>query len=252
MFSGLLFSLTTIEKIFFIDVVTAAIAVLILMFFLRVPSPVKSHNLAEVSYFKDLHEGIVYIKNHAYVKKFFLFCAFFIFLAAPASFLTPLQVARSFGEEVWRLTAIEIAFSSGMILGGLIMASWGGLKNRIHTMTLSCFIFGVCTFLLGLIPVFSLYLLVMLICGIFMPFFNTPATVLLQEKVEPDLLGRVFSVLSMISSSMMPLGMLVFGPLADLVRIELLLVGTGFLLCIQSFFLIGSKELVEAGKPSAG
>lgn len=29
---------------------------------------------------------------------------------------------------VWRLTAIEFVFSVGMILGGIVMASWGGLK----------------------------------------------------------------------------------------------------------------------------
>src|SRR5690606_23257449 len=34
------------------------------------------------------------------------------------------QVARSFGEEVWRLSAIEVAYSLGMILGGLLMAWW--------------------------------------------------------------------------------------------------------------------------------
>ena len=60
-----------------------------------------------------------------------------------------------------------------------------------------------------------------------MPMFNTPSTVLLQEKVEGEFLGRVFSVLSMISSIMMPLGMLVFGPMADYVAIEKMLIGTG-------------------------
>ena len=43
-----------------------------------------------------------------------------------------------------------------------------------------------------------------------MPMFNTPSTVLLQETVEPDYMGRVFGVLAMISSSMMPMGMLVW------------------------------------------
>jgi DHA3 family macrolide efflux protein-like MFS transporter len=72
---------------------------------------------------------------------------------------------------------------------------------------------------------------------------------LLQEKVEADFLGRVFGVLGMISSSMMPMGMLIFGPVADAVRIEWLLIGTGVLMFIQSFFLIGSRDLVEAGRP---
>ncbi|MEA4847461.1 MAG: MFS transporter, partial [Clostridiaceae bacterium] len=43
-------------------------------------------------------------------------------------------------------------------------------------------------------------------------------------------------------------GMLVFGPAADVVKIEWLLIGTGFLMFLQGFFLVGSKDLVEAGK----
>ena len=83
-----------------------------------------------------------------------------------------------------------------------------------------------------------------------MPFFNTPFTVLLQEKVEGDYLGRVFGVFAMISTSMMPLGMLVFGPVSDLIKIEWLLIGTGFLVFILSFSLVLSKVLVAAGKPN--
>jgi len=248
MLSGALLTMATLEAIFFIDVVTAAIAVIVLLFLLKVPVHAKAQKTQEVSYFKDLREGIMYIGNHTYVKKFFVFCAFFFFLLAPVAFLTPLQVTRSFGGDVWRLTAIEITFSLGMILGGIIISSWGGFSNRIHTMTLSCFMMSICTFALGIVPIFWIYLLIMGIVGISMPFLNTPSTVLLQEKVDADFLGRVFGVFGMISSSMMPLGMLVFGPIADVVKIEWLLVGTGILLFIQSFFLIGSKDLVEAGR----
>jgi DHA3 family macrolide efflux protein-like MFS transporter len=74
--------------------------------------------------------------------------------------------------------------------------------------------------------------------------------VLLQEKVEGDFLGRVFGVLTMISSSMMPLGMLIFGPVSDIIKIEWLLIATGILMFIQSFFLISSKILIENGESS--
>ncbi len=249
MISGVLLTTSTIETIFFIDVITAAIAVLTLLFFLKVPAHAKARQSQEVSYFKDMQEGIAYIRSHTYVKKFFIFCAFFFFLAAPVAFLTPLQVTRSFGDDVWRLTAIEITFSLGMMLGGILMASWGGFRNKVHTMTFSSFIIGLCTLALGVVPSFWFYLSIMVITGLVMPLFNTPSMVLLQEKVEPDFMGRVFGVMAMISSSMMPLGMLIFGPLSDMIPIEWLLVGTGFLMFVQSFFLIGSKDLVEAGKP---
>ena len=75
----------------------------------------------------------------------FVFCGIFFFLAALVSFLTPLQVTRTFGDDVWRLAAIEISFPIGMMAGGIIMASWGGFKNKIHTMTLSSVAIGVFT-----------------------------------------------------------------------------------------------------------
>ncbi|MHB8072742.1 MFS transporter [Desulfosporosinus fructosivorans] len=251
MLSGALLTVTTIETIFFIDVVTAAIAVSVLFLFLHVPVHAKAQAKQTTSYFGDMYEGFTYIKNHAYIKRFFLFCAFFFFLVAPVAFLTPLQVTRSFGNDVWRLTAIEITFSIGMMVGGAIMASWGGFKNRIHSMTLSILVTGACTFALGVIPIFWIYLIIMGLVGITMPIFNTPSTVLIQEKVEADFLGRIFGVFGMIASSMMPLGMLLFGPIADIIKIEWLLMGTGLLLFIQGFFLLGNKVLLEAGKPTS-
>jgi DHA3 family macrolide efflux protein-like MFS transporter len=250
MLSGALLAMASIETIFFIDVITAALAVTILFLFVNVPLHAKAAATQSLSYFNDLREGFRYIGQHAYIKSFFVFCAFFFVLAAPVAFLTPLQVTRTFGEDIWRLTAIEITFSIGMMLGGLTMTVWPGFRNRVHTMTLSALAVGACTFALGVIPVFWIYLGVMGLVGLAMPFFNTPSTVLLQEKVEPDYLGRVFGVLGMISSSMMPLGMLVFGPLADIIAIEWLLIITGLLLFIQGFFLLGNKVLVEAGKPA--
>lgn len=249
MLAGALLSVASIEVIFLIDVVTAAIAVFTLLVFLKIPLHAKAAQAQTTSYLSDLKLGYSYIKNHEFLKKFFVFFAFFFVLVAPAAFLTPLQVARTFGNAVWRLTAIEIAFALGMIAGGIIIASWGGFKNKMHTMTLATLMMAVCTVAFGVVPVFWAYLIFMGIVGISMPLFNTPSMVLLQEKVEGDYLGRVFGVLGMISSSMMPLGMIIFGPLADVVKIEWMLIGTGILLFIQGFFLIGSKVLMEAGKP---
>lgn len=188
--------------------------------------------------------------NHAFLKIFFLFFAVFFVLMAPAAFLTPLQVARSFGDDVWRLTAIEIAFSIGMMVGGGLIASWGGFPNKIKTLALASVVMGVCTFALGIIPIFWIYLAFMALFGVAIPIFNTPATVLLQEKVEEDYLGRVFGVMGMISTSMMPLGMLIFGPIADIIKIEWLLLGTGIFIMILAFFLGRNKVLIEAGKPA--
>ncbi|NLJ76368.1 MAG: MFS transporter [Peptococcaceae bacterium] len=248
MLSGALLTVTSIEKIFFIDVVTAAIAVAVLLLFLHVPVHSKASQKQRLSYHSDLREGFIYIRRHGYVKNFFLYCSLYYFLAVPVALLTPLHVTRSFGPDVWRLTALEVVFSIGMMLGGIIMAAWGGFKNKVHSMILSIFIVGACTFVLGFIPNFWVFVGIMGVAGIALPIFSTPSTVLLQEKVETDFLGRVFSILVMISNTVMPLGILLFGPLADVVPVTWLLIATGPLIVVVGFFLAGNKVLIEAGR----
>jgi len=249
MVSAALLATTSIEIIFFIDVITAVIAIFTLLAFLKISTHEKAAEKQTTSYFSDFKQGLQYINNHAFLKTFFLFFAVFFVLMAPAAFLTPLQVTRTFGDDVWKLTAIEIAFSIGMMIGGGIIASWGGFPNKVKTMTFSSLIMGVCTFALGATPIFWLYLIFMALFGVAMPIFNTPTTVLLQEKIEEEYLGRVFGVMGMISTSMMPIGMLIFGPIADIIRIEWLLLGTGLFIIILTLFMNQNKVLVEAGKP---
>src|SRR5690606_21736527 len=121
--------------------------------------------------------------------------------------------------------------------------------NKVYTMAIASFVMALSTLALGIVPVFWIYLAIMAVFGVTMPVFNTPTTVLLQEKVDPNYLGRIFGVFSMISTSMMPIGMLIFGPLSDVIAIEWLLVGTGFFSIILAISLVRSKRLIEAGKP---
>lgn len=249
MASAALLSAASIEYLFFIDVITAAIAVSILFVFLKIPARDTSGDTPALGYFRDMKAGFSYTACHPFVRRYFIFLAAFFFLCAPAAFLTPLQVTRNYGPDVWRLTAIEIVFSVGMTLGGILMGTWGGFRNRVRTMALASGMMGVCTVALGVIPWFVPYLAVMGLFGVMIPVFNTPGTVVLQERVEDEFRGRVYGVMTMITTIMMPLGMIVFGPVADAVRIEYLLVGTGIGLSAIALLLSVNHTLAAAGEP---
>lgn len=252
--SAALLSFASIEIIFLIDIVTAAVAIAILLAWVRVPDHRGESAGEPGGYFTEMKQGLLYIRNHTFLKPYFAFFALAFLLMSPAAFLTPLQVARSFGEDYWRLTAIEVVFSVGMMAGGALIASWGGFRNRTHTLMLACALFGLCTVGFGVVPSFWVYLAFMGLAGIAAPLINTPAQVMLQEKVDGAYMGRVFGVFSMISTSMMPIGMLIFGPAADVVPIEWLLVGSGALFALLALWPAGNRALREAGKPleSAG
>ncbi|HEX3043600.1 MAG TPA: MFS transporter [Bacillota bacterium] len=245
--SGILITIWPMYIVFFIDVITAALAIAILLFFLQVPPHEKASQRQSTTYFTDMLQGFRYIKEHPYLISFFIFLGIRLFLVTPAAFLTPLQVARSFGSDVWRLTAIEVVFSGGMLLGGGVISIWGGFKNHMVTMIFSALIMGLCTIALGLSEIFWVYLIFTGIFGVAMPFFHTPAAVFIQEHVQENLLGRVFSINTMLFTSIMPLGMLIFGPVAEIARIEWILVITGLLMLVQVIAILRDKKLIRAG-----
>lgn len=249
--AGALLSFLPIEYIFFIDVATAAIGISIVLIFVKVSGVARTEEVKHgvKAYFHELREGLRYINSKAWLKLIIIYSAFFSFFASPSALLTPLQTARTFGDDVWRLTAIEIVFSIGAVAGGILISVWGGFKNKAHTIIMACALFGLTGFLLGVVPDFWVYLGVMLMCGVTMPLFNTPSMTLLQSKIEPDKMGRVFSVMMMFSGLAMPLGMIVFGPLGDVVRIEWLLIASGMVIFVSGLALLWARSLIEIGKP---
>lgn len=245
--SGTLMSLSTLESIFFIDVVTALLAVGLLLA-LKVSAHQKAVQEQRSGYLTDLKAGLIYIRANPVIRTLFVFYAVVFFLATPAIFLTPLMVARSFGEEVWRLTANEVTFFVGSILGGVLMTVWGGFKNHFRTIGLSCILWAVLFAGLGLSKVFGVYLVIMFLAGIPMPMFNVPATTLLQQMVKPDMQGRVFGVNQLIMTTVMPAGMLIFGPVADIITVEALLVLSSAAMAIPSLWIFFNRQFNQAAR----
>lgn len=246
MVSASLMALAPLETLFFIDVITAAIAIGILYFLVKVPQVNRTDENSETSHFKDLINGLRYIKSQKYLLYLITLFALFTVFMSPLSILTPLQVTRNFGMDLWRLSAIEIVFSGGCILGGMLIGLWC-FRNKIYAIGFASVVIGIMTILFGVWTNFIPYLVCMAIAGLTVPYFNAPSMTLMQEKVAPDYLGRVMSVFTMLGSIAMPFGMLFFGPLADMININYILIGTGVVMLFMGTLYFFSETLREAG-----
>jgi DHA3 family macrolide efflux protein-like MFS transporter len=105
---------------------------------------------------------------------------------------------------------------------------------------------GAMTIGLGLFTNFIPYLACMALIGVSVPITNTPFMTILQTKADDEYMGRVFSVLTMLSSIAMPLAMLIFGPLGDVVAIDWLLIVTGAIMIVVCPFFFVDKEIRAA------
>ena len=227
-----------------IDVTTALCAVA-LMLLIKIPP---HHSESRGGAVAEMRAGFAYARGHRLIRRLLIFYAAFFVLISPAAFLTPLMVERSFGPEVWRLTVNEIAWTAGSLLGGLLLSVWGGPRNKLTAMGVASLGFGVTFAMRGLARNFVFYLAVMAVSGVFMPMFMAADTALLQQTVEESMMGRVFSVVQLIASAAMPLGMLAFGPLADLVAIEWILLATGGALVLLALSILTDRPLLGMGK----
>lgn len=224
---GAILSAAPLEAALFIDVITAVIGIG-LTSTIKIPPYTKSSPDKESGLHK-IAGGISYLRDHAFIRKLLMFQIIILFLISPSAFLTPLMVSRTFGPEVWRLTVSEMTYSLGMVLGGILIASWGGFKNHLHTTLLAGGVYGAIMIGLGTAPVFIVYLIMNTMIGVTSPCYNTPINVNIQEKVEPDMHGRIFSFMQISTSCALPLGMAFFGPLADHIPVQYLLIGAGAL-----------------------
>ncbi|MDD2497209.1 MAG: MFS transporter [Desulfitobacteriaceae bacterium] len=230
-----------ISRAFMLDVVTASIAIAVLSFIYieKVARPVE-----KTSVFTELRAGISYTLNNKLLRRVLICFGASFFLITPAAVLTPLLVERSFGGDVWRLTANEVVWTVGSLIGGAFVSLHGEFKDKIRTVAICLVAFGVTFALLGVAHYFTIYLIIMGTAGFFMPIIATAQTVLIQENVEATMMGRVFSLVQIVTGTAMPVAILLFGPLADVVSIESILVVTGILLAVVGIlYQITNKQV---------
>ena len=159
-----------------------------------------------------------------------LWCGFvFTLVFSPISALFPLMTLDHFGGTTGDAATAEIVFSVGMIAGSALLTATGGFRNRALTVVAATALYGVATFAAGLLGTggFVAFLAMSFLMGLSSPFYSGPQTALMQEKVPPEYLGRVFGLYGAIMSWAMPLGLAFSSLFADAVGAPAWFVGAG-------------------------
>mgnify|MGYP000575710475 CR=1 FL=1 len=190
----------------------------------------------DTSTLSDFLEGVKYFKQHIFLGRLILFyLLFYFFMSAPA-FLTPVLVNLKFSSSVNALAINEFVWSLGTMLGGILICSFKEF-NKLKFMAISALLFGGFICLLGASNIFSIYILFMLCSGISLPLFNTSNTVLIQENVKKEMLGRVFANLNILSTISTTIGITVFGIIGNTISVDILLILVGAFIAILSIWI---------------
>jgi DHA3 family macrolide efflux protein-like MFS transporter len=218
---ALLIELFSTQNVLLIDVGTAILAILPL-FFIPIPQPARhalqaSGEMEKTSYSHDLREGFSYVVKWKGLLGIIILAMILNFLLVPASSLLPLVVTKVFSGGAAELGWVESVFGAGVIVGGVLLSIWGGFKRRILTSFSGIIGIGLGIVIVGLVPVNMFYLLLAanFLVGFMQVFANGPLMAIMQSTVIPDMQGRVFSLLGAGATAMMPISLLIAGPISD-------------------------------------
>lgn len=237
--AGVVLTISTLRSTLSIDVLTAVLGIGLLSCVL-IPHNRKKNERTSV--LTDLKAGISYAFSDRLIDRLLIIYGLFVFLCVPAGFLAGLLVSRVYGDTYGYLTVVELVGFAGMMIGGLLMSTWGGFKSRKATLLLGLVIFGAMTILMGLSTNFLFYLVLMALYGVEMTIVQTSVTTLLQEHAETSMQGRVFGLLGSMYSGCMPMGMAIFGPLADVISLQRIMMAAGIVLIVIAAVLYFDRQ----------
>ena len=237
--AGAILSWGTLRAALMTDIATAVVGIGILSA-VAIPFEKRENTPSMLS---EMKIGIVYAVKEAFIGQLLLVFGLFIFLCVPAGFLATLFVNRYYGDTYWYMTLVEVIGFIGMTAGGILIGAWGGFKNRMKTLVVGLLAFGTLAIGMGAIDHFVVYLILMALYGVALTMVQTASTTLLQEQSSPEMQGRVFGLFGAMYSGFLPLGMAVFGPLADVISLRLLMIASGVLLLALSAFILLNRKL---------
>ena len=223
-------SSNSLRSTFAIDILTAIIGIG-LFSCIRLSKQEKAQKVPSI--WADISIEARYAYSCIAIRKILMIYGLFIFLTVPAGYLSGLLVSRVYGNTYWYLTAVELAGFGGMMVGGLLMSFWGGFKSRRQlTLAAVLALFGTMAIGMGISRFFVLYLVLMTLYGVALTIVQTTITTMLQGKTESSIQGRVFGLMSALYSSCYPIGMALFGPMADRLPLQWIMVISGIALII--------------------
>jgi DHA3 family macrolide efflux protein-like MFS transporter len=189
----------------------------------------------------EMADGLRAIREVPGMILFFVFITIGCVAYMPVASLFPLMTYSHFGGGGYEAALVEAVFGVGFLIGSTILGIWGGGKRLYLLICVSMIATGVIFAICGLLPSNGFIWFVALsgLVAIVGAFFNGPMLVIIQRKIAPEKLGRVMALSGSVMSLSAPAGLIVAGPIAEVIGVP-----AWFVICGVSLFAISVIALI--------
>lgn len=239
--AALLYGKMNLSYIILLDVIGTIIAVFTLLIS-NIPNP-RIESQQKENFLNETKQGLKLIVNNKLVRYIFIIITIYTLLYMPISSLFPLMTVSYFEKTTFHAGVVETVFAIGMLIGGFILANTKLFRNKRKNMIISILIMGIAIFISGIVTknMYWIFVILSFIMGFSGPITQGTITTVFAEQIDPNYLGRLYSNYMSLTVLIMPIGLLISGSLADVVKINNWFLITGMLIMTISTYMITNK-----------
>ena len=197
----------------------------------------------------EMRQGFDYAFSHPRVLGLLVLSIIPFLFGMPINTLLPAFNQDILGGHADTLGFLISAMGGGAIVGSVLMAAMGGLRNKGRWLVISALGWGLLTVVFGLSENMLVAVLVMALVGLLSSWNMSLNRGLLQHEVASGMRGRIMSI-DMMSHGLMPLGLLPISWIAQShgVDVALMVSGLAFVLLILLSLLLldAARRAIEA------
>jgi len=225
-------NLVGIEQVLLLDILGSVIASVALLL-ITIPK-VKNKNASSLnsSMRTELGEGIREIRRHAGLPTLMVFSTLLNLVITPIFTLFPLVTLNQFSGGSWHASFVQGVLGAGMLCGGILLGTLFAKGKKKPLLFGSVFLYSITLLVIGLLNANGFFLFVVL-CGVIgavISVLNGTFMAHVQTIIAPEVMGRVLSLIITLAIVATPIGLLVIGPLTDLVGFMPVFTGVGIIM----------------------
>ncbi len=231
-----------IATLYFISAVT--------MLFIDQSGKVKQESKANA--WSDMREGLSYVKANPPVFGLIVLSIIPFLFGMPLNTLMPAFNEEILGGGPDDLGLLVSAMGAGAIVGSLMLATMGDLRNKSVWLIVTCVGWGAVTSAFGMSPTATFATMAIIVVGWISSWNMSLNRGMLQMQVDDRMRGRIMSI-DMMSHGLMPLGVFPIAFIAEYYDVGTALVvsGAAFItLTMLSVLFIPSVRVTDRERPS--
>lgn len=247
--AALLLSFMKMTNILLLDVAGAAFACISLLF-VTIPDPERKADQQKIQLRKEAKEAITEVRREKGLPELFIFSILATFFIMPVGVLFPLMTLNHFSGNTFQVSLVEVAWGGGALLGGAFLGMKKFHLNEISLINWMYIILGITFLLSGFLPVsgYIFFVIATTIGGISGALYMASFTTVVQTRINPAVMGRVFSFYT--SANLLPsmIGLLSTGFLADNIGIGNTFIISGIIICILGILSFSNSSIIYLKK----